>query len=277
MTTQLRNKGITLEEWESKTQLTEIQKQSVLELQEACAELPLPDGFLNDLGPGTPQRTASPTPLSIKDNHRSSPYPGSMPSLFSIPKSRSTVNLLTAESDSAIISSSPYSVLGIPQPIETTQQFFDWFARMENDMEKDQEDVYRNFLEMVTSYRQACDTFLEQIDTTVKLFNDLDGNFKFVEERTKALQTACEKLLEEQNNLTSLADAISSKLSYYNELETITKLFNSPGENICEQPEFIPVLAKLDECLDYMQSNRFRALSYAVQTMYDSRNHPNKN
>ncbi|CAG8605864.1 6772_t:CDS:1, partial [Racocetra fulgida] len=44
MATQTRNKGITLEEWESKTQLTEIQKQSVLELQEACAELPLPDG-----------------------------------------------------------------------------------------------------------------------------------------------------------------------------------------------------------------------------------------
>lgn len=33
--------------------------------------------------------------------------------------------------------------LGVPQPIETTQQFFDWFARMETDMEKDQEDVYR--------------------------------------------------------------------------------------------------------------------------------------
>ncbi|RIB08130.1 Sec34-like family-domain-containing protein [Gigaspora rosea] len=262
MTAQLRNKGITLEEWESKTQLTELQKQSVLELQEACAELPLPDGFLSDLGPGTPQLTSSPTPMSIKDSHRSSPYPGSIPSLFSLPKSRSSVNLLTAESqagENSSTSSSPYTVLGIPQPIETTQQFFDWFARMENDMEKDQEDVYRNFLEMVTLYRQACDTFLEQIDTTVKLFNDLDGNFKFVEERTKALQTACEKLLEEQNNLTSLADAISSKLSYYNELEAITKLFNSPGENICEQPEFIPVLAKLDECLDYMQSNlRYR-------------------
>ncbi|CAG8451846.1 10392_t:CDS:10 [Dentiscutata heterogama] len=248
MTTQLRNKGITLEEWESKTQLTEVQKQSVLELQEACAELPLPDGFLSDLGSGTPQLTSSPTPMSIKDSHRSSPYPGSISSLFSIPKSRSTVNLLTAESqagENSSTSSSPYAVLGIPQPIETTQQFFDWFARMENDMEKDQEDVYRNFLEMVTLYRQACDNFLEQIDTTVKLFNDLDGNFKFVEERTKALQTA--------------SDAISSKLSYYNELEAITKLFNSPGENICEQSEFIPVLAKLDECLDYMQSNlRYR-------------------
>jgi hypothetical protein len=48
---------------------------------------------------------------------------------------------------------------------------------------------------------------------------------------------------------------ITAKLSYYNELESITKLFNSPGENICEQEEFVSVLAKLDECLEYMQTN----------------------
>ncbi|CAG8522986.1 372_t:CDS:10 [Acaulospora colombiana] len=219
-----RSKTITLEDWESKTQLTETQKQSAVELQDACAELPLPDGFLGDFGSGTPQRTSSPTAMSMKD-----------------------ANLLLAEfqaSDAATSASD--ATLGIPQPIETTQQFFDWFSKMENDMEKDQEDVYR----------QSCDAFLEQIDNTVRLFSDLDGNFKFVEERTKALQTACEKLLDEQNNLTTLADAMSSKLAYYNELEPITKSFNSPGDDICEQEDFIPMLAKLDECLEYMQSNQ---------------------
>ena len=52
-----------------------------------------------------------------------------------------------------------------------------------------------------------------------------------------------------------MADSISSKLSYYNELEKITKLFNLPGESICELGEFIPTLAKLDECLEYMKDN----------------------
>ncbi|GBB87592.1 hypothetical protein RclHR1_14060001 [Rhizophagus clarus] len=258
-TTISQYKGVTLEEWEAKTKLTELQRQSVLELQDACAELPLPEGVLSDLGPGTPQRTTSPTPSLVKDNLKQTPY--SRLSTSPLPKSRSTTNLLAAEfqADEAAAASTPDASLGIPQPIETTQQFFDWFARMEADMEKDQEDVYRNFLTVVTMYREACSNFLEQIDTTVKLFNDLDSNFKFVEERTKALQTACEKLLEEQNNLTSLADAITAKLSYYNELESVTKLFNSPGENICEQEEFVSVLAKLDECLEYMQTNlRYR-------------------
>ena len=44
-------------------------------------------------------------------------------------------------------------------------------------------------------------------------------------------------------------------MRYYDELEEITKLFSSPGENICEQPEFVPKLKRLDECLEYMQNN----------------------
>ncbi|RHZ56100.1 hypothetical protein Glove_406g88 [Diversispora epigaea] len=253
-----RVKTITLEEWESKTQLTETQKQSVLELQDACTELPLPDGFFSDFGAGTPQRTSSPTAISVKENFRLSPNLRSTPSPSPLPKSRSTMNLEFQAEVTATVNTSDVNH-GIPQPIETTQQFFDWFARMETDMEKDQEDVYRNFLGVVTLYRQVCDTFLEQIDNTVKLFNDLDGNFKFVEERTKAMQTACEKLLEEQNNLTSLADVMASKLAYYNELEPTSKLFNSQIDNICEQPDFVPILSKLDECIEHMQSNlRYR-------------------
>ncbi|CAG8501426.1 820_t:CDS:2 [Diversispora eburnea] len=63
-------------------------------------------------------------------------------------------------------------------------------------------------VKVVTLYRQACNTFLEQIDNTVKLFNDLDGNFKFGEERTKVMQTTCEKLLEEKTLNTTTETAL---------------------------------------------------------------------
>jgi hypothetical protein len=39
-------RGISLEEWEEKTQLSEKEKQSVFELQEACVELPLPSNWV---------------------------------------------------------------------------------------------------------------------------------------------------------------------------------------------------------------------------------------
>lgn len=39
-------RGISLEEWEEKTKLTDKEKQSVYDLQGACAELPLPSNWV---------------------------------------------------------------------------------------------------------------------------------------------------------------------------------------------------------------------------------------
>jgi hypothetical protein len=83
-------------------------------------------------------------------------------------------------------------------PIETTQQFLDWFSGIEGKMERDQEDVYRNYLAVVIMYKEACDRFLAQIDETSECFTSLEGHYAFVEEKTRALQVACENLLLEQ-------------------------------------------------------------------------------
>lgn len=84
------------------------------------------------------------------------------------------------------------------KPIETTQQFLDWFSGIEGKMERDQEDVYRNYLTVVIMYKEACDGFLAQIDETSECFKSLEGHYAFVEEKTRALQVACENLLLEQ-------------------------------------------------------------------------------
>ena len=57
---------------------------------------------------------------------------------------RSSTNLLveTAAADSESQTRSAHGI-GAEKPIESLQQFFDWFALMESEMEKDQEDVYR--------------------------------------------------------------------------------------------------------------------------------------
>lgn len=112
--------------------------------------------------------------------------------------------------------------MGFDKPIDNIQQFFDWFAQTELEMEQDQEDIYRyanwshrrflywididtllydvirSYLATVLLYRQSCDDFLQYIDDTIQLFNDLEGDYKFVEEQTRALQNTCEDLLAKQ-------------------------------------------------------------------------------
>jgi hypothetical protein len=60
--------------------------------------------------------------------------------------------------------------------------------------------INRSYLATVLLYRQSCDDFLKCIDDTVQLFSGLEGDYKFVEEQTRALQNTCEDLLAKQVN-----------------------------------------------------------------------------
>ncbi|KAG0005555.1 Golgi transport complex subunit 3, partial [Entomortierella chlamydospora] len=264
-------------DWDAIAPLSDLQRQSVLELKEACSELPLPANLSAEYssplsyskagGDLSPQLNAG----ANQSHHTSSP-------------SLQPVGLLSPKSHGVKeFGSLPRSRLGsIPsiegvnvedyeseklEPIETTQQFLDWFSGIEGEMERDQEDVYRNYLTVVVLYKEACDGFLKQIDETTECFKSLEGHYAFVEEKTRALQQACEKLLLEQTNLQTLADLMASKLSYFHQLEAVTRLFNSPGDDVCLRTEFIPMLSKLDECLDYVQQN----LKYRDSELYQMR------
>lgn len=50
----------------------------------------------------------------------------------------------------------------------------------------------------MSQYRQSCDDFLKDLEETSTLFDDLGNEYGFVEMRTRSLQSACEKLLNEQ-------------------------------------------------------------------------------
>ncbi|CAO3632757.1 unnamed protein product [Cunninghamella echinulata] len=135
---------------------------------------------------------------------------------------------------------------------------------MEKEMEKGQEDIYRDHLSIVSFYKEVCDEFLNDLQSTRKLFDDLGNDYGFVEKQTKSLQTTCEELLEEQHQLTQLADALTERLQYFNQLEPIAKVFNAPGDDICLKPDFIPMLEKLDECITYMNDH----LNYRDSELY---------
>ncbi|KAF9196073.1 Golgi transport complex subunit 3 [Haplosporangium sp. Z 11] len=273
-------------DWDAIAPLSELQRQGVLELKDACSELPLPSNasplateYSSPLpfGKSTNSFNDAPSPansatLGAKQTgqyQHLATSPSAQQSSLS-PKSHATGESVT------LPKSTLGSVMNIESeeregeqmvPIETTQQFLDWFSGIEGEMERDQEDVYRNYLTVVKLYREACDGFMTQIDETTEDFKSLEGNYAFVEEKTRALQHACEKLLQEQTNLQTLADLMASKLSYFHQLDAVTRLFNAPGDDVCLRPEFAPMLKKLDECLDYVQQN----LKYKDSELYQMR------
>ncbi|CAO3664413.1 unnamed protein product [Umbelopsis vinacea] len=252
--------GPSLEEWEDKTRLSELESQSVFELQDSCTELPLPPELLRLGSPESQLQTPPRSPPPTTTRFTALPTAKLTTQLSSLQRSLSTTQLL-AESTAADSANAQKNAveMGFDKPIDNIQQFFDWFAQTELEMEQDQEDIYRSYLATVLLYRQSCDDFLQYIDDTIQLFNDLEGDYKFVEEQTRALQNTCEDLLAKQDRLSKLADSLAEGLAYFNHLEPISKQFNSANEDICLSPSFLIMLRQLDESLAYVEKNlRYR-------------------
>ena len=99
-----------------------------------------------------------------------------------------------------LASSSTIESLDIQEPIETTQQFLEWFSSVESSMESEQEDGFRRYQTQVDAYIESCSEAVGMLEDSRGLIKEMEANYRFVEENSKALQIACELMLEEQVN-----------------------------------------------------------------------------
>ncbi|CAG9796963.1 unnamed protein product [Diatraea saccharalis] len=84
--------------------------------------------------------------------------------------------------------------------------------------------------------------------------NKLSEQYELVSNKTNALHKMSEQLLADQNKLSSIGDNIKQKLHYFTQVEHLSQRLNSPTMSVNSESFFI-VLAKIDECLEYMKTN----------------------
>ncbi|KAL9965707.1 hypothetical protein ACROYT_G029547 [Oculina patagonica] len=140
------------------------------------------------------------------------------------------------------------------EKIENAQQFFAWFANVEAQMEEEQESSYRSYAEQLSSYRDHCDSILNEVESALNHLQDLHHKHLLVSTKTGALHEACEQLLQDQTKLMNMAESISNKLSYFNALDHLRHKLNSPTVSVTSE-SFVPMLARLDECISFISSN----------------------
>ncbi|XP_006736286.1 conserved oligomeric Golgi complex subunit 3 [Leptonychotes weddellii] len=205
--------------------LTDRQMDSVLELKAAAENLPVPAELpIEDLCSITSQ---------------------------SLPIAQTSV---VPESTEDILSKGFTSLEMEEERIETAQQFFSWFAKLQTQMDQDEETKYRQMRDYLSGFQEQCDAILNDVNSALQHLESLQKQYLFVSNKTGTLHEACEQLLKEQSELVDLAENIQQKLSYFNELETINTKLNSPTLSVNSEG-FIPMLAKLDDCITYISSH----------------------
>lgn len=116
--------------------------------------------------------------------------------------------------------------------------------------------VDRSYQKQLELSQSHLDSLLSDTSSTLDLLASLTSSFKDVEDQTTTFQKQCAGLLEEQKRITGLADNLDHNLKYYNYLEPVTRRLNAPGAgNFVRSKEFSDMLARLDDCLEYMTAH----------------------
>ncbi|MBN3277693.1 COG3 protein, partial [Polyodon spathula] len=205
--------------------LTERQTDSILEIQAAAENLPIP------------------TELPIEDLCSLTSRSVSVPLTVTVPASTEDILLQGFKS------------LGMEdERVETAQQFFSWFSKLQSQMDQDEGAKCRQTRDFLGGFQEQCDAILNDVNTALQHLESLQKQYLFVSMKTGTLHEACEQLLKEQSQLVDLAESIQQKLSYFNELENINTKLNSSTLSVNSEG-FVPMLAKLDDCIEYVSSH----------------------
>lgn len=149
----------------------------------------------------------------------------------------------------------PQNDLYNPSSIDNTKQFLQWFSAIQREMEEEQEESYRNYMDKLSFYADHCQSMLKSVEKIRELLDSMMEKYSLVEEKSQSLQYACEKMLEDQVRLVNIADLLLEKLEYFNDLEKVSRLFNSSGQ-VCNDDMFVPFLCRLDDCMDFVRNHK---------------------
>jgi hypothetical protein len=115
-------------------------------------------------------------------------------------------------------------------------------------MKSETEEKYRLYESTLEERVKTCDGILQQVDDTLNLFEELQSLHLSVATKTKTLHDACDQLLLEKQRLIEFAEALRSRLNYFDELENVSTSFYSQTMNIGNE-QFLPLLKRLDDCI----------------------------
>ncbi|KAH8412597.1 hypothetical protein KR009_003555 [Drosophila setifemur] len=138
--------------------------------------------------------------------------------------------------------------------LQSTNDFLLWFADVNVEIEQRGDAGYHRYLQQLELRRGECAHMLEQIAVAMERLGALCDEYDFVSQKTSALNTASEQLIEEQEKLQDLSNEIQRRLHYFSQVELLNQRLQSPTLSVASEA-FRECLNKIDECLNYIEQN----------------------
>eukprot|EP00189_Rhodosorus_marinus_P013458 CAMPEP_0184742340 /NCGR_PEP_ID=MMETSP0315-20130426/5283_1 /TAXON_ID=101924 /ORGANISM="Rhodosorus marinus, Strain UTEX LB 2760" /LENGTH=872 /DNA_ID=CAMNT_0027213095 /DNA_START=463 /DNA_END=3081 /DNA_ORIENTATION=+ len=187
---------------------------------------------------------------------------GKMPSLQLAPEEHSPTGESNRKQDSKLAGSDESSALAFGDElkalgkVKTTEGFRKWYEEIERRLDEASEKKYHSLIEGLRAGLSACENLREMILGSQRDLIAVKQERKNVTNITASVKSACENLVSERNQIVELAGALRRRLTYFEQLETLSvKLGHGRGAVSPANPEFLKLLFRLDECIAYASSS----------------------
>ncbi|KAJ3763747.1 Sec34-like family-domain-containing protein [Lentinula raphanica] len=242
--------ALSVEEWETKAPLNDLQIRSVAAVKKAGENKRIPEKFdTANTERDSPSRPSTPLTKRLLASAVTPGTPGST-SRPGTPSSRlgpATHKLLPKH------------------PLYTPQQFYDWHALISRSVTHAQEAHFRAHLDSVSAHIETCDFLISQIDLVKEEFTSMHSQWQGVEDGGRNLKESSEGLLIERDMILRLENELGERLDYFKELEYSTRMLNSPvlessggkgSRPLVMESEFLDMIERVVICIQWLEAHR---------------------
>lgn len=135
--------------------------------------------------------------------------------------------------------------------LQNTNDFLLWFVNVNTEIERRGDANYHKYLQQLEQRKSECAHMLDQISVAMERLGALSAEYEFVSQKTSALNTASEQLIDEQQKLQELSNEIQRRLHFFSQVELLNQRLQSPTLSVASEA-FRECLNKIDECLNYL-------------------------
>lgn len=229
-----RGHGEFLKLWESNAPLTDDEVQLCAHIESECTTLP----FTVQL------------PQTSKPSRQSSDHTKADTATDDDPASNELQHQLSTSSYKG------HDGLKGLKDVTTPEEFHVWHDEMERRLQDANDEKYRALIEDLNRDRSSVAQLLKLVDDAEGALTQIKDGRQFVEDVVAKFKSDCENMVSDRKKMGELADALRKRLTYFEELETLTTKFGVASSAISPtSPDFIKLLHRLDECVAYASSS----------------------
>jgi hypothetical protein len=154
---------------------------------------------------------------------------------------------------------------------KNSEEFYKWFSGVEAVYLSETESKFREYATSLKEHSQNLAGILSQIDDALRQYDNLKLQQLSVRSKTQSVQSTCERLSREREQLQEFANSVKSKLDFFDDLQRIGNQINLQQSGNAE--DYIESLGKIDDCIAYLASNTQYLDSASYLTKYRTLQH----